>query len=287
MKPYIEPTILSPAVKKASRAFRTLTTTIRLLPDFLIIGAARCGTTSLYRYLTEHPCIAPAFRKEIHFFDLQFGRGVRWYRRHFPSVLYRRYTEARYGSAALTGEASAYYIFHPSVAARVAATIPGVKIIALLRNPIDRAYSHYHLQVRKGREPLPFEEAIAGEQERLNGEQKKMLATENYESFNYRRYSYMTRGLYADQLARWMNVVPAEDFLVLRTEDLESDPAKVLKHTLRFLKVPEWEPKRFTKYNRASYPALKPETRRHLVAYYEPHNRRLGDLTGKEFDWDR
>jgi Sulfotransferase domain len=218
---------------------------------------------------------------------LHFEKGVSWYRKHFPSVFHRRYTKARYGAALLTGEASAYYIFHPSSAARVAETMPRIKLIALLRNPIDRAYSHYYLQVRKGREPLSFEDAIAGEQERLQGEQEKMLATGDYQSFNYRRYSYLRRGLYAEQLTRWMKLFPAEDLLVVRTEDLESDPAKILEHTLRFLNVPEWEPRRFAKHNGASYPAMKHETRRRLVEYFEPHNRRLGDLIGREFHWDR
>jgi hypothetical protein len=199
--------------------------------------------------------------------------------------LHRRYTKARYGSALLTGEASAYYMFHPSSAARVAVTIPRVKLIALLRNPVDRAYSHYHMQVRKGRETLTFEDAIAREQERLQGEQEKMLALGDYQSFNYRRYSYLSRGLYAEQLARWMKLFPDEDLLVITTEDLESDPAKILKRTLRFLNVPDWEPERFRKYNGASYPAMKRATRHRMIEFFEPHNRRLGDLIGREFHW--
>jgi hypothetical protein len=287
MKSYVNPKTLSPPVKKAARVFRALTTTIRLVPDFLIIGAARCGTTSFYRYLTEHPCIAPAFRKEVDFFDRHFGKGLSWYRKHFPSIFFRRYSKARYGCDGLTGEASPYYIFHPLSAARVATMLPRVKLIALLRNPVDRAYSHYHLQVCHGREPLSFEDAILREQERLKGEQNRILTDGDYHSYNYQRYSYVSRGLYVDQLARWLNLFPKDSLLVVRTEDLDNNPAAVLKHTLRFLNLPEWEPKRFAKYNGGSYPMMKHETRRRLIEYFEPHNQRLRDLVGKELDWDR
>jgi hypothetical protein len=285
MRPYLEPTRLPPAVKKAVRGFRQVTAPIRPLPDFLIIGAARCGTTSLYRYLTEHPCIAPAFRKEVSFFDVNFRRGLSWYRAQFPSAVYRRYTEARYGLA-LTGEASPYYLFHPASPARVAATIPGARLLVLLRNPVERAYSHYYLQVRQGREPLRFEDAIAREAERLAGEREKMLAVSDYESIGYRRYSYLARGLYADQLGCWMKMFPKEDFLIVRTEDLEADPGKILAQAFRFLNVPQYASSRFAKYNNGSYPPMNPTTRQRLVEYYEPHNRRLEELVGREFHWD-
>jgi hypothetical protein len=287
MRPYVEPARLPHALKRPLTAFRSVTATTRLLPGFLVIGAARSGTTSLYRYLTDHPCIAPALRKEIHFFDLQFARGSTWYRAQFPSRLYLRYTRARHGADALAGEASAYYMFHPWCPARVAATIPGVKLIALLRNPVDRAYSHYHLQVRKGREPLSFEEAVDGEEERLAGEQERMLADPGYASFNHRRYSYLARGRYAEQLERWMKLFPEDRLLVLRTEDLEEDPGKVLGQALRFLGVPDWAPARFAKHNRAAYPPMDGQTRRRLISYFEPHNRRLHELVGRDFRWDR
>ena len=210
-----------------------------------------------------------------------------WYRTHFPSLLYSRYTRARRGAPGLTGEASVYYLFHPWCPTRVAATVPDVKLIVLLRNPVDRAYSHYQLQIRKRREPLSFEDAIASEEERLAGERDKMLADPAYASFNHRRYSYLSRGRYADQLAAWMTRFDEDQLLILRTEDLEEDPAKVLGQTLRFLNVLDWEPARFSRHNRAAYAPMDPRTRRRLIEYFEPHNRRLSELVGRDFHWDR
>ena len=115
---------------------------MRLMPDFIIIGAARCGTTNLYRNLTQHPYIVPAFRKEVHFFDhtSNFKNGVAWYRAHFPLLLYKHYKQVRKQDI-VTGEASPYYIFHPHAPKRAFEIVPQVKLIVMLRNPVDRAYS--------------------------------------------------------------------------------------------------------------------------------------------------
>jgi hypothetical protein len=274
-------------MRKAVRFFRKITAGIRPLPDFLIIGAAKCGTTSLHNYLMGHPCIAPAFQKEVHFFDANFHKGVSWYRAQFPIRVHARSGKARRAAGLLTGESSPYYIFHPPSPARIAATLPRAKLIALLRNPVDRAYSHYHHQVRKGLEPLPFEEAIASESERLNGDPEKRLLMGSYESVNYRRYSYLARGLYADQLDCWIAMFPRKQLLILTTDELEHDPGKVLSQTLRFLNVREWEPKRFPRYNTASYPPMSPAMRERLIAYFEPHNRRLETMLGRQLKWDR
>ncbi|MGH7963931.1 MAG: sulfotransferase domain-containing protein [Candidatus Binatia bacterium] len=289
MKPYIDPKRLSPALKMLVKAPRALTANLRLLPDFIIIGAQRCGTTSLHRYLTEHPCIAPAFRKEVHFFDKNFPKGPAWYREHFPSRLYKHYLKKVHGREMITGEASVYYMFHPLPAERVAQLLPRVKLIALLRNPVDRAYSHYHHEARKGRETLPFEEAVEKEQERLGGEREKILASDGkYESFPYRRYSYLARGAYAEQLQQWLRWFPVEQILLLRSEDFNRDPATVLAHTLRFLGVPDdWRPQDYPKYNSAAYSPMAPATRNRLRAYFAPHNHRLQELTGRNFGWDQ
>ena len=119
-------------------------------PNFLIIGAQRCGTTSLYNYLIQHPQIVPSSKKEVHFFDLNFHLGQSWYEKHFPEV----------SDNILTGEASPYYIFHPLCPKRIFDYDPSVKLIVILRNPIDRAYSHYRHIVRLGHEPLKFEDAL-------------------------------------------------------------------------------------------------------------------------------
>lgn len=140
------------------------------LPDFLIIGAQRCGTISFYRLLCQHPLVEGAARKEVHYFDLHFQKGEEWYRSFFPEAE----REDR-----VTGESSPYYIFHPLSAERAARLVPGARLIVLLRNPVDRAYSHYQHGLRRGYETLPtFEQALEAEPGRLAGEREKILAGE-------------------------------------------------------------------------------------------------------------
>ena len=175
----------------------------RVLPDFLVIGVMKGGTTSFFNYLAQHPQINPPFRKEIKFFDIHYLQGLGWYRAHFP-------TRFKMKSGMLTGEATPYYIFHPAAPERVAKVLPNVKLIALLRNPVDRAYSHYNHMLRVGREPLPFEEAITREAERLDGEAEKIVANLRYSTFKHLHYSYLARGRYIEQLEKWFALFPRE-----------------------------------------------------------------------------
>jgi Sulfotransferase domain len=201
--------------------------------DFLIIGAQKCGTTSLYNYLVQHPQIVPALQKEVHFFDFNFDKGLDWYFGQFPN-----YNPA---DNLITGEASPYYIFHPLVAKRVHQLFPKVKLIVLLRNPVERAISHYYHEVRLGCEPLCLEEAIASEPIRLQGETEKLIADGTYYSFNHQHYTYLSRGIYVDQLQSWFNLFPREQFLILKSEDLYANPAQVLNKVLEFLEVSPYQ----------------------------------------------
>ena len=150
--------------------FRTITRNARALPDFLLIGGQRCGSTSLYTTLCGHPQVLAGAHKEPHFFDNNHLRGEDFYRRLFPLQIHLLARERRLGRRVVTGEATTYYLAHPAVPARVAAMLPDVRLIAILRDPVDRAYSHYQLSVREGRESLPFEQALAAEPERIAGE---------------------------------------------------------------------------------------------------------------------
>jgi len=167
------------------------------LIDFLIIGAQRCGTTSLYSYMVLHPQISSAKNKEVHYFDIFFYKGLDWYLSQFPSL-------SSNNKNLITGESSPYYIFHPLAAKRIFKIIPKVKLIVLLRNPVERAYSHYHHIVKLGHESLTIEEAIKSEKERLDGETEKILSGEF--SFNHQHYSYLARGIYVDQLIQYFEL---------------------------------------------------------------------------------
>jgi hypothetical protein len=281
-----------------SQTYRGMTSSIRVLPDFLIIGGQRCGTSSLYYYLTEQRGISSAATKEVHFFDDFFARGIHWYRAQFPTSINKYYVERMRNHHFLTGEASPYYIFHPHAPGRISAVLPHIKLIALLRNPIDRAYSQHWLEVKGRYETLSFEEAIKCEQDRIAGEREKILSDENYHSFKHRRYTYLTRGIYIDQIEYWLNYFPRDQFLILKTEDLYSNPASIVRQTLEFLGIPGKEidtNREYKKYKvpsktgyrtKDSAPKMDPTTRKYLVEYFKPYNARLYEFLGRDLEWD-
>lgn len=251
------------------------------LPDFIIAGAQKCGTTSLYQYLTQNRNIVPAKKKEVHFFDIHYPRGLSWYKEKF--LLNQR----RKNRGFITGEASPYYLFHPHAAERAAQTLPQAKIIILLRNPVDRAFSHYHHQIRHGKETLSFEEAIHQEESRLHMERRKMLRDKSYNSNNYWRYSYLARGVYADQLKRWMTHFSTHQIMVIRSEDFYKNTNKILKKVTHFLGIPPHTPKQSKPYKSGSYEPMNPKTRQSLIQYFRPHNARLYKLLGRNMNWDQ
>lgn len=265
-------------------ASRTRTARLRMLPSFAIISVERGGTTSLYRYITAHPCVAEAFRKEVHYFDMNVERGLDWYRAHFPLRAWGAWARVRHG-AGITGEASPYYLYHPHVPTRLAGLLPDVRIVALVRNPVERAYSHYHLNVRQGKEELSFEDALEHEDERLAGEREKLVADPSYWSDRHYQFAYRDRGLYADRLKEWHHHFPAEQILVVRSEDLYADPGGVVTGVFRHLGVPPHTLSGYKAYNQKPYPGLAPETRRRLAEFFAPHNQRLYELVGRDLQW--
>jgi hypothetical protein len=235
---------------------------IGALPDFVIIGAQKGGTSFLYYLLTRHPLVEPAARKELHFFDQpeHFDNGAEWYRRCFPRV------GSKDGQRSITGEATPYYLFDPPVAERMAKIVPKAQLIALLRNPVDRAYSHYQMQVKRGTEPRSFEEAI-----------------------EQQHSSYVSRGIYVDQLLRWFEFFSKEQMLILKSEDFFERPVETLKVVLTFLDLPDWQPEASELQQRrhtGTYrQKMDPATRRRLEAYFEPYNQRLYECLDVDFGW--
>jgi Sulfotransferase domain len=271
--------------KEGKALYKLLTNGIRLLPNFIIIGVQRGGTTSLHSYIARHPGVE-ALKKEVHFFDLNFSKGIGWYKAKFPYT-FKHYFNRTHNQPLITGEASPYYIFHPLAPQRIAQTLPEVKLIVLLRNPIDRAYSHYQMNIRNGLEALSFEEATAKEEDRLRGEREKIVAAEAYQSFNHRKYSYLSRGIYVDQLKIWLNLFPREQFLILKSEDFYANSSATLEQVFSFLSLPNREVKTSKKYNVASYPDINADTRKHLIEFFEPHNQRVYKYLGTNFGWDK
>jgi Sulfotransferase domain len=267
------------AVRTARTGLRRASCRLRPLPDFLLIGAQRCGTTSLHRYLADHPHVLPALDKEVHFLSRHWDRGEGWYRAHFPL---RARKTGRRSAAPLTFEATPYYLFHPLAADRAAELLPDARLLVLLRDPVARAWSHYRHMVRLGLEPLSFEQAIEAEPARLAGEVARLLSDPGYDAVRHRRYSYLARGAYAEQLQRWLNHFPADRILVLRSEALFDDPARCYRRVLEFLGLPPWAPPSFPVHTKQS-PAprgMPPEVRRRLQEHFAPANRQLEALLG-------
>lgn len=275
---------------KARLAARTRTAPLRTLPDVLIIGAQRSGTSSLYKYLGRHPNVAPSLRKEIEYFSVDYPEGEQWYRAHFPLAARRRMAAAA-GRPFVTFEATPDYLFDPRAAQRAHDLVPGAKLIAMLRDPAERAVSHYHHSVRNGLEDLDLETALRSEDDRLEGEIERALADPAYPALALRRHSYVARGRYAEQLDRWLRHYPADRMLVLRSGDLFSRPETTFDRILAFLGLPSWHPPEFRNYSYVNaldgdYPAPPAPVRAYLEERFREPNERLVAMLGEEFRWD-
>jgi hypothetical protein len=239
------------------------------LPNFVVIGTQKGGTSFFYSLLTEHPLVRRAAAKELHFFDNKFAEGVGWYRRCFSEG------ERVDGQRTITGEASPSYLFDPQVPERMARIVPEARLIALLRNPVDRAYSHYQMEVRRGKEGRSFEEAT----------EQEITSAEGGENAVDVRYAYLARGLYAEQLERFSFFANREQLLVIESETLFTRRLEVLERVMTFLGLPPFESTLAPPAGRAPYEPMDPLTRRRLEGFFAPHNERLYDLLNTDFGW--
>jgi Sulfotransferase domain len=262
-------------LRNAVWTYGRATSFARPLPDFLILGAQKAGTTALYAYLRWHPGITGPSWKEVSFFDRHFRRGEAWYRGHFP---------LRAGGR-LVGEASPGYLFHPLAPERVQGTVPAARMIVLLRDPVDRALSQYHHEVALGRESLTFEQAIDAEPERTTGEEQRMIREPGYFSHAWWDHAYLARGRYAEQLERWYAVFPREQLLVVPSDDLASAPAETYAAILRFLGAAGHSLDSYPRVYEQRYSDMPAETRQRLAEHFAAPNRRLYELLGRDLGW--
>lgn len=247
------------------------------LPSFMIIGVQKGGTSSLYHYLIQHPDILSAVRKEPSFFSGKiYQKGLGHYRSFFPFSF-------RLRKGKITGEASTSSMINPHTASRVKKHLPQMKIIALLRDPAERAYSHYAHEKRRGHETLSFSDALLHEELRITQDFKRLEDDANYDAYNYHKYAYFRRGCYALDLKPWYDEFDPEQILVLKSEDLFSHPQEILNEVFSFLGVKEYTLKEFDVIQRGWN---KKEVDLHdLRKRYESWNKQLTDLTGKVFRW--
>jgi len=266
--------------------YRYLTARQRRLPEFIIAGAQKAGTTSLFGYLAGHPqCSGPVI-KEVNFFDQNYSRGERWYRMHFPLGMSGGRGLQRAGSGSCCFEASPHYMFEPQVPARVRQSLPAMKAIFLLRNPVSRAYSAYQHEVRRGRLTMPFEDCIEIEIRQQAGEGPRAATGTHDQNPDGRRLSLLARGVYVDQLRNWRAHFPAEQMLVLEAERMFQEPREVFDAVLAFLGLDPWTPPAFGNLNPGRYQTpMSSVARERAMRYFAGHNERLFQFLGRRFAW--
>jgi len=284
------------AGRAAVHAYGEGTSRWRPDPEFLIIGAKRGGSTSTYFDLLRHSRVSPLFprpdhlpkataTKGIHYFDTHYDRGERWYRAHLPSRFARDRQARAAGGDVITGEASPYYLFHPAAAERAARLLPGAKILAVLRDPVYRAHSHWKERRRNGVEELSFADALAAEDERIGDVEDRLRTDPSFTSYAHEQLSYARQSEYDVGLERWYAQYPAAQIKVIASEDYYADPQAALDEVFEFLDLPPERVASGEVRNAAGGDDLEPAIRDALAARFAPHNDRLEQLTGRRFDW--
>jgi hypothetical protein len=278
------------AAKRGLRRYGQVTAGLRRGPDFVIIGAKRGGSTSLYNYLLEHPSVQPLFPgrqhiKGAHYYDTRYAQGLNWYRSHFPIEVGNRHLARPPYRPSICGEASPYYLFHPLAAERLAHDFPDVRIVAFLRDPVERAYSHFKERTHHDGETLSFEDALEAEEGRLRGESERILTEPGYLSAEHENHSYLAQGRYLDMLPRWFRLFPREQFHIAVSEDFYADPDRHVNEVWRFLGLPPHRLQSRIRHNYLQAPQMLPETRHRLREGLAEHNRDLADLLGRPLPW--
>lgn len=264
---------------------RLVTAPVRMMPGFIIPGEAKCGTTSLYRYLAQHPDIFPAHRKEPRTFLEHPGSRLRC-ASSYPVVLSGYVHRLKSGRRCVTGEATAEYLSRPWVARAVAELLPAVKLIVLLRNPVARAVSDYQMLYEHGLVNIGFETAVRRTLSWL--EDPNMSDLVDAASRNEHFYTrFVLRGLYARSLRPWMEKFERGNILILKSEQMFSDPHTALREVFEHLRVRPWAIQPDGIKRKGAYSAkINPEILDRLAAFYEPYNLELYNLVGKDFGWE-
>jgi hypothetical protein len=261
----------------------------RMLPGFLIVGAERCGTSSMYEVLSWHPAVFSAIlpRKEVHYFDYNYARPLSWYQCHFPLRARAALAARSTGVAPVAFEASPSYMCHPLAPERIARDLPAVKLIVMLRDPVARAYSSHTMRAGWGVETEPFERALELEDSRLAGEAERMAADPSYAGYNWRHFAYRARGQYAEQLEQLGRLVGRDRIHVIDSEEFFTSPGRVYDQVLDFLGLPHVGYPAFDPPRTRSRPPMSDSVRKALEEHYRSYDERLAAWLGHEPSWRR
>ncbi|HEY2795931.1 MAG TPA: sulfotransferase [Micromonosporaceae bacterium] len=276
-------------VLSASRSYGHLTSSSRILPSFLISGGQRCGTTSMYRALAAHPGIRKAVRhKGAHYFDISYAKGMRWYRGHFPTARAAARQSAQAGGVPVqTFESSPYYMYHPLAADRIARDLPGVKLVVLVRDPIERAYSQHAHELARGFETeTDFETALSLEPSRLAGESERLAADPSAYSFSHQHHGYRGRGEYVRYLHRLADALGRDRIHVVDSAEFFATPQKAYDDVISFLGLPNLGYPTFEQHNaRPRRLPIPAPVYAELSEHYRPFDAELSDWLGRTVSW--
>ena len=274
--------------RRLSVATGRRTSGLRMRPSFVLAGAQRCGTTSLYRALIDHPSVlSPVHHKGVNYFDVNYEAGWEWYLGHFPLRSLASLRARGTGAEPVTFDASGYYSYHPHAARRLGADLPDVKVLLMVRDPVERAYSAYKHELGRRFETEDFLRALQLEDERVEPELARMHSDEGYASFTHRHNSYRRRGQYAEQLSRLREQVGPDRVLVVDSHDFFTQPEVEYARVLGFLGLQPHLPARFDRWNARPGSDMPSDARRFLSEAFAPHNEELGRLLGRPPSWCR
>lgn len=272
-------------LRRVVQSWGMLTARWRMRPAFLVVGAQRAGTTTLYRVLSQHPqVVRPTARKGVGYFDDHYHRGARWYTGHFPIRCLARLS---HGRRAQTFESGGYYLFHPLAAERIARDLPDVKIIVMVREPVERSYSAYKHEFARGFETETFERALELEDERLEGEEDRIRRDPTYASFHHRHHAYRSRSRYSVQIDRFQELVGPERVHVADADEFFADPVAEFARVQAFLGLDTWTPHDVSTWNARPGSPLDPDLRQRLSDDFAPFDARLAEQMGRTPRWRR
>lgn len=280
-------------IKKIYRFFRYIlihrhvygiTSPFRVLPDFIIIGAKRCGTTSLYMHLGEHPSIVRAQRDNVGFFNNNFDLGMCYYRSFFPTIWKKKYIISK-EKQFMTFDVTTSYLPNSITAVNICDSLPKIKLILIVRNPVDRTYSEYNL-IKKEDRLNTFEELISKEIHQIHDEDN-IATRKSTDSPTIGVNSLIRKGMYAQQFSPWLKLFSKDQILVISTEDFALKTQETYNEIFNFLGLPHHTIMNNKKINEGVYAPMKPEIRKLLVDYFKPYNKNFFEQVGQVFDWDK
>lgn len=273
------------AIRTATRAVGRATSGVRMLPDLIVAGAQRCGTTTLYRLLVDHPAIVrPLFHKGIGYFDIGYDHPWSWYRGHFPVAAVAA-ARTRGAGRPMTFDSSGYYMFHPLAAERIARHLPDVKVVTLVRDPVERAFSAYKHEKARGFETEDFETALALEDERLAGEVERIEADPSYQSFHHRHHAYVGRGRYAEQIVRLQQALSPEQVFVIDANKFFAEPVEQFARLQQWLGLPVHDPVKVEQANARPSKPMADSLRSALLERFDESDAELSAILGATPSW--